>query len=834
MQMWMWLNDKEPWMRFPSTRPSIRWAHLALLALILALVHPRAAEAQPQNDLRVSARFGFDGYYRDQAWAPLYVTLVNSGPDRLVQIRVATSTYAGSQLLFVRDIELASGTTRDLTLYILVEGYSSGVDVEIYEGDRLLETATASSTSITTSDLVYGVVAADPSAFGALAQVDPVSGSGYLAQIALEDLPDTAAAYGGLDVLVLSDVDTGTLSAAQLSAIEAWVSSGGRLWVTGGPGWQRTAAGLGGLLPLTPTGTTTVENTQPLASFANRSDTAGGGLLVATGDLSEGAIVRVASGGVPLLVERVAGVGKVEYLAFDPGTSPARDWVGTADVFRKMLSLAQDRPSWASGFTTNTSSAVEAAGYLPDLQLASPFLICGILAAYVGLIGPVNFVALRLLKRRQWAWVTIPATVVLFSCATYLIGFTMAGRRAIVHEVSLVQGYAGAASGRADMAVGLYSPTRRDYDLVMPEGILARPAAGYSGTPQDSSINGLRVEIGDRYRVRSLRTDVAAVSSMIAQGNATLPAILVNVTSESTPSGVVLKGEVVNNSSETIRDAVLLAPGATQRLGDLDPGEKVTVNLNVLGGRAPQAPLNSVAPPGVQTTGLAGGGYYPTGDTTIDDILGTTPYTYSYYDDIETARRYALLNAALNSYSGSRGSGIYLSGWSDRAPFNVVVEDAPFETRAETLYLLRVPTTVEPGQVDGHITLSPEFMVWQSLDQQTSSGSYGPYDIYLYDSDQLAFLFRPAQPVAYSAVEQVVVHLDESSGMTGTATVIVDVWNYTLGDWDPVIDIAWGDTELTSPSDYVGPGGEVQLRLTGQPGSYSSVARLDATVVLTR
>ncbi|HRE26172.1 MAG TPA: hypothetical protein PK954_06040, partial [Anaerolineales bacterium] len=227
-------------MRFPSTRPSIRWAHLALLALILALVHPRAAEAQPQNDLRVSARFGFDGYYRDQAWAPLYVTLVNSGPDRLVQIRVATSTYAGSQLLFVRDVELASGTTRDLTLYILVEGYSSGVDVEIYEGGRLLETATASSTSITTSDLVYGVVAADPSAFGALAQVDPVSGSGYLAQIALEDLPDTAAAYGGLDVLVLSDVDTGTLSAAQLSAIEAWVSSGGRLWVTGGPGWQRT------------------------------------------------------------------------------------------------------------------------------------------------------------------------------------------------------------------------------------------------------------------------------------------------------------------------------------------------------------------------------------------------------------------------------------------------------------------------------------------------------------------------------------------------------------------------------------------------------------------
>ncbi len=818
-------------------RRTFGWLSLALLAacLSLASVGTRPAVAQNQSDLRVTARLGFDGYYRDQAWTPLFVTLTNSGPDRQVQVRVTTSTYSSSNLWFVRDVELASGTTRDLVVYILLEGYSSGLEVEVYEGRNRVADATAVSNSVTTSDLVYGLVAADPSAFGPLGQIDPLSGSGYLAQIALEDLPETSAAYGGLDVLVFSDVDTGALTAAQRQALEAWVSSGGRLWVTGGPGWQKTAAGLGGLLPVTPTGTQTIDDTNALANFAGQADAPGSGLLVATGALGADAIVRVASGDAPLIVERVLGVGKVEYLAFDPGTAPVAEWSGTSDLFRKMLSLSQDKPTWANGFATNVTSATEAAGYLPDLQLANPFLICGLLAAYVGLIGPINYVFLRMIKRRQLAWVTIPATVVLFSCATYIVGFTMAGRRAIVHEVSLVQGYVGAATGRADMAVGLYSPSRRDYDLVLPEGVLARPVVGYGGTAQDSSVDGLRVEAGDRYRVRGLRTDVASVSTLVAQGSATLPALSVSLTSGQSGTGALLKGEIINNSTETIRDAVILVPGATQRLGDLAPGSRTTVNVFIAGGRAPQAPLNSVAPPGVQIVGAtSGGGYVSAGDTTIDDILGTTPYSYNYYDDISTARRYALLNAAMNNYSGTRGSGIYLAGWSDKAPFAVGVEDAPFDTRAETLYLLRLPAAIEPGLNGDQVTLSPEFMFWQALDLQTSSGSYGPYDIYLYDSDQVSFLFRPAQPVAYSSVDQVVVHLDESSGLTGPAGVRVDVWNYEESDWDEIVNIAWGDTDLATPVRYVGPGGELQLRLTGLPGGYASVARIDATVVLSR
>ncbi len=815
-----------------------RWQSLLWLTLCLSLglIGATPAVAQNQSDLRVTARFGFDGYYRDQAWTPLYLTLTNSGPDRTVQVRVSATTYTGGSLWFVREVELASGTTRDLSLYIVLEGYSSGLDIEVYDGDQRVAEATATTSSVTTNDLVYGVVAADPSAFGPLGQIDPLSGAGYVAQIALEDLPDTAAAYGSLDVLIFSDVDTGALSAGQIKAIEGWLSAGGRLWVTGGPGWQKTAAGLTGVLPLVPSGTTTLDDTGVLASFANRADSPGPGLLVATGTRSDDAIVRVAAGDVPLLVERLVGVGKVEYLAFDPGTSPVQEWTGTGDVFRKMLSLAQDKPTWANGFSTNIASAVEAAGYLPDLQLASPFLICGLLAAYVGLIGPVNYVILRVMKRRQLAWVTIPATVILFSCATYIVGFTMAGRRAIVHEVSVVQGLAGTTTGRADMAVGLYSPSRRDYDLIMPEGILARPADGYgySTTPQDSSINGLRIEVGDRYRVRALRTDVAAVSSLIAQGSAELPAVSVTLTAQFSGSGTQLTGEVVNNSTETLRDAVILVPGSKQRLGDLAPGAHAPISVFITGGRAPQAPLNSVAPPGVQVTSSTFGGYVAAGDTTIDDILGTTPYSYTYYDDIRTARRYALLNSVMNNYSGTRGAGIYLAAWSDKAPFTVGVEDAPFDTRAETLYLLRLPATIQPGQNGSQITLSPDFMVWQPLDQQTSGGSYGPYDIYLYDSDQLAFLFRPAQPVAYTTVDEVVVHLDEASGLTGQANVTVDIWNYATGAWETIPNIAWGDTQLSTPVAFVGPGGEVQLRLSGQPGGYASVARIDATVVLSK
>jgi hypothetical protein len=66
----------------------------------------------------------------------------------------------------------------------------------------------------------------------------------------VDNIPDNSDALRAIDVLALTDVDTGNLTLTQRQAIADWVRQGGHLVVTGGPNWQKTQAGVTALLPL--------------------------------------------------------------------------------------------------------------------------------------------------------------------------------------------------------------------------------------------------------------------------------------------------------------------------------------------------------------------------------------------------------------------------------------------------------------------------------------------------------------------------------------------------------------------------------------------------------
>ena len=58
--------------------------------------------------------------------------------------------------------------------------------------------------------------------------------SGFQANWRIENIPDRATALRAVNLMLFSDIDTGSLSSAQKEAISDWVSQGGHLMVTGG------------------------------------------------------------------------------------------------------------------------------------------------------------------------------------------------------------------------------------------------------------------------------------------------------------------------------------------------------------------------------------------------------------------------------------------------------------------------------------------------------------------------------------------------------------------------------------------------------------------------
>ena len=812
---------------FVRTSARSRWGRGlgVLLVAFSLLAGPLATQAAPTAQaapITLTARAGFDGYYKDQRWLPIRITVANDGPDAGGTLRVVAPRFNSADLVVTRAIELPTRSRREIYLYIPTEGYISSLKVSLFSANnKEIASATARLAQTNGGDLLYGVVAGSPSAFeSVMGNIDPLNGQAYVARLELEDLPPVTYAWHALDVLVMSDVDTGALTPEQRAALAGWVSAGGRLIVAGGPTWQKTAAGLADLLPLLPNAATTLPGVSSLAAFTS-ADSPLGPAVVATGALTPDAVTLVSEGDVPLVVIRRSGFGQVAFLALDPAFDPLRNWAGAEGLFRNLLTGTGQLPNWAGGMR-NWYSARDAINALPGLDFPSVFQICGFLGLYLIAVGPVNYLVLRRLKRRELAWLTIPALVLVFSLGAYLAGYQLRGGQASLHRLAVIQVWPDSEFARVEGVVGLFSPRRSQYDLSFGAGFLARPMPvdAYNG-PASS----FTVEQADQTYIRSIRLEVGAVEPFVVQGQVPAPSFTSDLVLNVSTATPMLIGTVTNNSSLTLVDAVILGPGGVQRIGELAPGASVNLTLPLSDTHASPAPANEVLPAlGVQAP-LGAGIYYPPSnyDSTIDDILGNT----NYYNDREQFRRYSLLSALIDSYGGSvRGSGVYLAGWTSESPLPIDVVGRPFDTLDRSLYLVALTPRLEVSS--GQVVIPPGLMQWLALNPSPSS-TPTPYDMYLYQGNVYDLRFVPTQLVPFREVVALEMHLT-SYGLTGAATVEVALWDFTENVWVTLPAPQWGDTDLQAPARFVGPSGEIQTRISNSSQIQVSVERLDFTL----
>jgi hypothetical protein len=799
---------------------AVRSAGLALgLALALsAAARPLfAAPAAQTSGVTLNARGGFDGYYKDGTWVPVRVTVANDGPDLSGTLAISSPRTDGGQTLFTRAVELPTQSRREFFFYVAPEGFVSTLDVTLTSGNRKLATAAVRLVQASANDVVYGVLAGSATPFNILSEVDPVTGTAWVGQLDVSDLPPLGTAWQSLDVLIVSDVDTGVLTPEQRAALAGWVADGGRLIVAGGPNWQKTAAGLLELLPFAPSGTTTFADAGPWGLFAE-SEPPPGSVVAATGTLAPGAVTLLKAGETPLVTARRSGFGQVVFLAADPAFAPFKGWDGMPGVFRAILSSPLARPSWAGGFRTNWSAANDALNAAPGLDLPSAFQICGFLGLYLIIVGPLNYLVLKRFNRRELAWLTIPVIVLVFSGASYLFGYQLRGGQATLHRLAVVQVWPDSARAQVDAAVGLLSPRRATYDVQFGDGFLVKPM------PYQPGIDTLAQAAGTQ--VNGLRAEIGQMRAFLAQGQVDAPHFGASLTLSASGGNLTLDGAVTNLSDLRLQDVVLLAPGGVLRLGAFDPGETQPIHLALTSGQAAPAMLNAGTP--ILPPGAKPGSYYPgtTSDTTVDDILGNS----NYYQDKALYRRYSLLSAAVNSSNGSgRGGGVYLVGWSATSPLPVTLAGKPFGTVDQSVYFIALRPQLQLGQ--GTISIPPGAQMWSIVDPG-NAGSPMPYNFYIYPGYTFALKYEPAQPVPFHGVRALTLHLT-NYGTTGLAPLSVSLWDYTEGVWAPQPNLVWGDTRLPDPARWVSPAGEIQVRVeNGATAQASNIEALDFTVVV--
>ena len=775
---------------------------IIFVAILLASLSPafggqRFVHAQ-NGGVTLSAAAGFDGYCKDKRWLPVRVEVENTGPDLDASVQVSYQNSSGGITSTTTEAQLPTSSRKAFFVYIFADGSLRDFTVSLFDGKKVLQKVKLSANCLADTLLLVGVISDTPAAFDGLSDINPLGGTSRVAQLRIDDLPERYQAWRTLDALVVSNADTGVLTAAQKQAMELWLSSGGKLFVAGGAQWQRTTAGLNELLPVEIRSTRNVTDLTNLSAYVEDESPLSSQTTLAVGTMREGARALVEEEGVSILSQKNVGFGEVYYLAADPSANPLVGWAGMKTLYEQSLATRPPLPPWAiSTFDSSgySNPAEQALGAMKELSMPSILYICGLLGLYVVVMGPLNFLVLRRTKRRELAWMTIPALVIIFSCVFYATGFSFRGFTPIMNRLMVAQAWDGVPQANVKALVGVYSPVRAGYDVTAAEGFMPRAFSGSFGDLQADNQWAV-LQQDDSMTLPDTRVEIAGMKALILEGS--LPALPISHTLTidlgKTPSSVT--GTVTNASEFTLKDAMLITPGGWKELGDLKPGASTDVNLFLTSSSS---------------------SFY---SSNAGNILNINPIAIQ--PDVEAARQYSFLQAVLSSsdysYMNAGNWGVYLIGWMDRSDLPVGIDGRRYDRVDTVLYIHSLtPQLKTEGSV---LNLPSGFFAWES-----SSPLVSPYSAFEIPDEGYILRFKPAMPIQFRSVQSLKLMLVSSNPSALTAYA----WNFETGSWTRLATDKMTIT-ISNPDQFVAPNGEARIRVVQDQSTYTEITSTTITM----
>lgn len=547
-----------------SFAPKMLW----VAALVLVLLP--AAAAQAQSPLNISVTAGFDGYAKQNVWMPITVHAENNGSPLAGEIR-ARANYPGES--YAASLNLPAQSQKTVTILV---PYRGDYTVQFVTDDGQTQfKKVVNPRALAPYDYFVGVVADNRDVLNFLAglQTPATGGPVSVAHLRITDLPAQVGGLAAFDVLIFNGVDTGALSAGQLAALSDWVVGGGKLVVGGGPNAGLTVNGLQSLLPASNFVLKTVPALDNLQNLGGRPISNEGPFSAAVPQ-SVGGTIDLYEQDMPFLVRQSLGEGQVIYFALDFSLAPMDGWAGNENFWRHILAPLASHPPFYVGYEAPRAindylAAINGSG------LPSPVFFTGFLCLYFLFLVPLNYWALKRLKRREWAWLTIPALIVLFTLAGYVGGFRSRGKNSILRQLSVVWQQSGASVAQETAYLGLYAPVRDHFDIVFDDVALVQPSEGgngYRGVKANVSAP-TTIFYGARTELRNLWTDIGSMSTIVALRRTTVQPIDLQLTLGGTSSSPSLSGTIVNHTPHTFTATVLFVGSNGVKLGLLPPGE---------------------------------------------------------------------------------------------------------------------------------------------------------------------------------------------------------------------------------------------------------------------
>ncbi len=230
----------------------------AVLATAL-FISPSPVKAA--NDrFTVNLSYGFGGQIQTSYSAPFNVTVTNNGSDFEGSVMLLLPGPDSTVIAHEQPLSLSAGSTKTARFTATVYSTNGKVEVRLInkKGKTVYTATPIIAQNVNYSDSVnLGVLTDDYSALSYLSgkslNGDP-SVFFSVSRLGLDDIPDDSKALEMLDVIIITNFSTDSLTDAQILSILNWAKAGGLLIIGTGDSAAKTLSGLDGFVNITTSG----------------------------------------------------------------------------------------------------------------------------------------------------------------------------------------------------------------------------------------------------------------------------------------------------------------------------------------------------------------------------------------------------------------------------------------------------------------------------------------------------------------------------------------------------------------------------------------------------
>lgn len=570
---------------------SLRLARYAAATAVLPLVFiaaPRARAADDAKAIRMQADAGIGNVVRGGVWTPVSVELSNDGAPVNGRVVLTWSELSGSGSA-EQPLELPTGAKKHVVVYARPRAGNQRLNVS-FEDTRGRQRAGPIEIPIDALEDRTSVVALVSMG----AHTDPglrslITAETKVVALDADQLPESWAPYRALDALVLREPDVAALGPARVEAIKDWVSSGGTLLVTAAEKWRAMDdPSFTELLPVRVTGVRSAPASELPYPFSEHS----GEVAVAVTEALRGDVLVGGADGSPFAAAARFGLGRVVFLAADPGALPDVAPESKGDLWAGLLSLPPELPTdnpqqpyyGVYGQSPETFISQELSR-IPPLKPPSVLLVTLLIGLYVLVVGPGDYFLLKRLKKLHWTWLTYPAAIAVFSGLIYLYARLSRSSDMMIRTLTLVDASVEPPGAPEPVRVygGVYSPRagRFQVDVKLANAL----AGGFAG---DATFAGQQSHADYRTAGGNHPSVMLSIPIWSMEG-----IDLVSATTDPAPFLVERSGygvKITNTGTTTLEYVGLLVDGKVVDGGKLAPGATITLSRTMPGHRLTELP----------------------------------------------------------------------------------------------------------------------------------------------------------------------------------------------------------------------------------------------------